>query len=346
MAEEAKDPGHDVPRAGQPRAASPCSACTPASRSSRSPRCPSHEHAGHVLDCAAARRTRTTRCWASSTQLGLSGGLQRALRALRRRARRDDPVHRHQRRPDRRSRACRGRWPSTASCRASSRACTRATARRGSRSRSSRSSPCCCSCRARPTSWATSTRSGRCCRSPPRTSRWWRCATRSPTASGPTACRGTCASAGRDDPAHGRARRASARSPPACRVLVLHDEARTVGVGLDGRRASRATSSTARSQGLDPRTRLPDRARPAPARLRGAGLQHRARADLRHRPQRPRAAPRGQAAGRRRDRLRALRPAGAAPAAAARRGMEDEEAQGRWAARERADRGRARPASR
>ena len=62
---------------------------------------------------------------------------------LRRPARRDDPVHRHQRRHDRRSRGCRGRWPSTASCRACSRSCTRSSARRGSRSCSSRRSPAC-----------------------------------------------------------------------------------------------------------------------------------------------------------------------------------------------------------
>ena len=42
---------------------------------------------------------------------------------------------------------------------------------------------------------ATSTRSARCSRSRPRTSRSSRCASRSPTASGPTGCRGTCASA-------------------------------------------------------------------------------------------------------------------------------------------------------
>ena len=95
---------------------------------------------------------------------------------------------------------------------------------------------------------------------------------------------------GRDDPAHRRARR---RRDGAAfvSVLVLHDEARTVGVAWMVVGLVRLLPLPP-PQGLDPRRAVPDRARAAPARLRGPGLQDRDRADLRHRPQRPRAAPR------------------------------------------------------
>src|SRR4051794_6466695 len=66
---------------------------------------------------------------------------------------------------------CRGRSRSTASCLRCSPGCTGAIARRGSRSSSSACWPACSCCRAGPTSSGTSTRSARCCRSPPRT---WR----------------------------------------------------------------------------------------------------------------------------------------------------------------------------
>ena len=69
--------------------------------------------------------------------LGLEGGLLDATRDLRRRARRDDPLHRHERRRDRRlaDHVRDGELPAAAG--ASSAGCTRASGRRGCRSSSS-----------------------------------------------------------------------------------------------------------------------------------------------------------------------------------------------------------------
>ena len=102
-----------------------------------------------------------------------------------------------------------------------------------------------------------------------------------------------------------------------CAVVALHGEARTIGIpwmvlGMAGYFLYR------RRQGLDPRTLLQDRAPAAPARLRGLRLPHRARADLRRRRQRHRAAQRRQADRRGGRRLRDLRAARAQPAVARR----------------------------
>ncbi len=154
MAEEAKDPGHDVPKAVNLVLFAVLGV-----------------YAGHLGRRAlgAARRPPRHRLLRRAQRnlppRGLRDRARRPLRKrpgardrrparparrdahdrarLRRRARRDDPVHRHQRRADRHVEACPGRWPSTASCPRSSPSCTRATARRGSRSSSSRSSPQC-----------------------------------------------------------------------------------------------------------------------------------------------------------------------------------------------------------
>ena len=127
-------------------------------------------------------------------------------------------------------------------------------------------------------------------------------------------------------------RAASAAAAAARRGARGDRHVRRLGLGGGAARARRApsasagwsigmaaTSSTAAAQGLDPRkAQYRIEHREAPEGLQRAGLRLRARADLRQRHQRPGAAARGQARRRGRDRRRALRDPGAAPAVARR----------------------------
>ena len=319
MAEEAKDPGTTSPR----RSTSSCSRCSPSTRASRwwrSRRCrwctvtPATLH-----DRDSAPPTRTTRCSAIISRLGLHGTVLTIARRLRRHARRDDPVHRDERGPDRDLAAVvvAGRAPPAA--RGCSRSCTR-TYR---------------------TPWFTivffSVLAGvlilpgehDAARQPllvrrdavvhdrPRRGRS-RCASRTPTASGPTGCRGTCRIRGQHDPARPRCsaaigtfggvvrRRRAARRGPRDRHPV------------DGRSGWRATSSTAGARAWTRAAPTGSRAPSARPDFEELELQDRARADLRRRRQRAGAAQRRQADRRGRGRVRGVRAARAEPAVARR----------------------------
>ena len=190
-------------------------------------------------------------------------------------------------------------------------ACIPATARRGSRSSSSRCSPRCCSCPARPTCSATSTRSARCCRSPRRTSRSSRCASSSPTHAA-VQDRGNLRWRGAEIPISavfgGLGTFAAWIS-----VVVLHSEARLI--GLPWMVSVSAAISTTAPPGARP-ARAPQIAHSPARRLPAARLPHRARPDLRRRPQRATLTSAAKLIGSRRRRLRRLRPRRAPPAAA------------------------------
>ena len=253
---------------GQPRADRRARRLRRASRSSRSRRCRSSTTASATPHSDRPRRLRDRArrplrkrpgARASSTRLGLHGTVLTIARVLRRRARRDDPVHRHQRRADRDLAAVvvAGRAPPAAEHLLA--ACTRRfrtpwftivffSVLAGAADPARRNQRCS----------ATSTRSGRCCRSRPRTSRSSRCASRTPTASAPTGCRGTCASAARTIPLTA-VLGAIGTFAAWCAVVALHAEARTIGipwmvVGMVGYFVYR------RRQGLDPRSAYQHRA--------------------------------------------------------------------------------------
>ena len=146
MAEEAKDPGSDVPRAvnlvliavlGRLHGHLGRRALGAAGRPT------AHGVYSTLLGTSAGGRYESEPVLGIVDHLGLHGALLTGVAVLRRPARDDDPVHRDQRRADRDLAAVVVARPSTASCRASSRGCTRPTARRGSRSSSSRRSRRC-----------------------------------------------------------------------------------------------------------------------------------------------------------------------------------------------------------
>ena len=295
MAEEAKDPGHDVPRARQPRAV----------RRARRLR----RHLGRRAVGAAgrttrrhyrprsARRTRTTRCSGSSSALRAARRRADGRARLRRPARGDDPADRHQRRPDRHLAAVvvAGRAPPAAArC---SRACT-------ARYRTPwftivvllACSPRCCCCRARPTSSATSTRSARCCRSRPRTSASIALRVREPDRERPYRL-----------PVQRARPRHESRSAPCVGGLGTFaawlacsrcTPRRAPSASPGWSSGSRATSSTAAASGLDPRERrYRSPRRPRPPDFHALEYRSALRAALRRRARRARAAQRGALLG-------------------------------------------------
>ena len=112
MAEEAKDPGHDIPKAVNLVLIAVLGVYAGISVVALSALPVIHHGVGFSPALQKPSRTpatrprsaatsKTIRCWASSTRLGLHGTVLTLAQRLRRRARRDDPVHRHERRPDR-----------------------------------------------------------------------------------------------------------------------------------------------------------------------------------------------------------------------------------------------------
>ena len=142
LAEEARDPRAQRPERVSSSSRSPCSRSTSRCRSIALSALPVKEIDGELTTLLALPPEQGG--FANDPVLGVveNLGLARAslleLAAdLRRHPRRDDPLHRHERRASSAPRGSPTRWRATGSCRRSSGGCTRASRRRGSRSSSS-----------------------------------------------------------------------------------------------------------------------------------------------------------------------------------------------------------------